>query len=290
MLGKLNTKKINRFLFILLALIPVFLGLGYALLYSLGIIGFLNEAFSFKAWKTLLFDISFWKSLLFSLYVGVVSIGLALLFSLTIAISWRKQLQKGALATLIYLPLCFPATVMAFFCYQLLAKSGLLSRIGFSFEIIGSLSNFPEWINDAYGIGIIITMILLVTPFFIILFTQLFQSEKLDSYINLAATLGASKAQIMKRVVLPVLLKKAAVTISLFVLFVMGNYEVPLLLGRQNPQMISVAIVQKIQRFNLLDIPQGYAMGVFYVLLIIVFLLFLYFKNPQFFKSENTDD
>jgi hypothetical protein len=37
---------------------------------------------------------------------------------------------------------------------------------------------------------------------------------------------------------------RKAVSLILFILFVMGN-EVPLLLGGQNPQLISVAIVQK---------------------------------------------
>lgn len=86
------------------------------------------------------------------------------------------------------------------------------------------------------------------------------------------------------------MIKKSIVSIVLFVVFVMSSYEVPLLLGRQNPQMISVLIIQKVQRFNLLDIPQGYAMSIVYVILIIALLLILYFRNPQFFNPNKQND
>jgi hypothetical protein len=51
--------------------------------------------------------------------------------------------------------------------------------------------------------------------------------------------LGASNYE---KIVIPIVFRKTAVSLILFILF--GNYEVPLL-GGQNPQLISVAIVQK---------------------------------------------
>jgi putative spermidine/putrescine transport system permease protein len=169
-----------------------------------------------------------------------------------------------------------------------LAKSGLLSRIGYQLGFIKEINDFPVLIKDAYGMGIIFTSVLLITPFFIILFSNLYQSEKIASYVNLAKTLGASNRQILQKVMVPILLKRASITIYLFVIFVMGSYEVPLLLGRQNPQMISVAVLQKIQRFNLYDMPQGYAMSMLYVLLIMLILLIIYIKNSNLFKTQNS--
>jgi len=69
---------------------------------------------------------------------------------------------------------------------------------------------------------------------------------------------------------------------------VMGSYEVPLLLGRQSPQMISVATLQKIQRYNLYDIPKGFAMSILYVLIIVLVLVLLYWRNRAFFNSNQT--
>lgn len=277
-------------IFITLVFLPVFSGLVYAFLYSIGVIGFLNTSVSFKPWTNLVTDYSFWQSLVYSLFIGVTSVFIAICFALSISISWKKEINKGKLSNIIYLPLCFPAIVVTLFSYQFLAQSGFLSRLFYNFKITDSIKSFPVLINDAFGIGIIFTMVILITPFFILLFRQLYIAEKIDSLSNLGATLGASNWQILTKITIPILIKNSFVSIILFVVFVMSSYEVPLLLGRQNPQMISVLIINKVQRFNLLDIPQGYAMSVVYVILIIALLLFLYFKNPQFFNPDKQND
>ncbi|MFT7351755.1 MAG: putative spermidine/putrescine transport system permease protein [Flavobacterium sp.] len=235
-------------------------------------------------------DYTFWHSLFYSLFVGVTSVFIAICFALAISISWKKEINTGRLSNIIYLPLCFPAIVVTFFSYQFLAQSGFLSRLFYNLHITNSIKNFPVLINDAFGIGIIFTMVILITPFFILLFRQLYIAEKINSLSNLGATLGATNWQILTKITIPILIKKSIVSIVLFVVFVMSSYEVPLLLGRQNPQMISVLIIQKVQRFNLLDIPQGYAMSIVYVILIIVLLLILYFSNPQFFNPNKQND
>ena len=275
-----------KILFLLLVVFPVFCGLAYAFLYSIGVIGLLNTSVSFAAWTQLFFDSSFWNSLLYSLFIGVTSVFTAICFALAISISWKKQINTGILSTIIYLPLCFPAIVVTFFSYQFLAQSGFLSRLFYYLHLTNSIQSFPVLINDAIGVGIIFTMVVLITPFFIVLFKQLYIAEKIDSLANLGATLGATNWQILTKITIPILIQKSFVSILLFVVFVMSSYEVPLLLGRQNPQMISVLILQKVQRYNLLDIPQGYAMSVIYVILVIAILLILYFRNPQFFNSN----
>lgn len=284
----MNNSKLFKGLFLAIVVLPVASGLVYAFLFSLGIIGVLNTGFHWDAWQMVLFDKPFWVSIGYSLYIALLSVAISLSVALTIALSWQKKLQTGMLSNVIYLPLCFPATVMAFFSFQLLAKSGLLSRIGYQLGFIKAINDFPVLIKDAYGMGIIFTSVLLITPFFIILFSNLYQSEKIASYVNLAKTLGASNRQILQKVIVPILLKRASITIYLFIIFVMGSYEVPLLLGRQNPQMISVAVLQKIQRFNLYDMPQGYAMSMLYVILIILVLLIIYIKNSNLFKIQNS--
>lgn len=270
----MNTKVI-KLVYLLLVLLPVGSGLVYALLFSLGIVGVLNAGYTTAAWSEVLFNSGFWSSMGYSLYVALLSVFLAVCIALTLSLSWQKNLQKGWLSTAIYLPLCFPATVMAFFSFQLLAKSGLLARFFYRLGWIEGIQGFPTLVKDAYGMGIVFTSVLLVTPFFTILFTQLYQSEKLAQLIALSKTLGANSIQVLLKIVVPVLLKKSLASLVLFVIFVMGSYEVPLLLGRQNPQMISVAVIDKIQRFNLYDMPQGYAMAVLYVLLVVAALLLL---------------
>jgi putative spermidine/putrescine transport system permease protein len=78
------------------------------------------------------------------------------------------------------------------------------------------------------------------------------------------------------------LLKRALPNILLYFIFVFGAFEVPLLLGRTNPETVSVLAVRKLQRFNLLDIPQGYAIAVLYTGFVFVLLMFFFkLKNRQ---------
>lgn len=274
----LNIRSAAKLVFIAVVVLPFVSGMIYALLYSLGLIGVLNKGFTLNIWKDVLASEIFWASFFYSLYIAVVSIFLSVSVALACVAFWQRQLEKGLLSRMIYAPLCIPGTVMAFFSYQMLTKSGFISRVGHQTGAIKDLAHFPDLVNDAWGFGIIGTFVLLSAPFFIILFSGIYKNEHLHHYKLLAQNMGASSKQIFKRITLPILLNRAYVTIFVFVIFVMGSYEVPLLLGRQYPQMISVSIVQKIQKYNLYDIPQGYAMSVLYVLVVLGFLWLLFFK------------
>lgn len=261
---KIKFKNISFVLFILLTAVPMVIGIGYALLYSFGLIGILNTGFTLENWTKVLTAGEFWRSLGFSFYVAAVTIVLAVSIALAVVMRFGNWFRRGALSFMIYLPLVFPATVMAFYTFQLLAKSGIISRIAFQIGLLQDLNNFPDWINDSWGIGIIFAHTCMATPFFIILFNNLYQSERLQSFSDLAKTLGASTAQINKRVLIPVLLHRAFATLVLYFVFVMSAFEIPLLLGSQSRQMISVFAIQKLQRFNLQDIPQAYVVSVVY--------------------------
>jgi len=267
-----KTNHLLRTLFLLLTAVPLVLGIGYALLYSLGLSGVIGDGLTGQYWQDLLASPALWWSLGFSLYVAVVAIGLSIIFALLLALTFRQRLSKGVLSYAIYLPLAFPAIVMAFYSFQLLSKGGLLSRLSYQIGLTSQLAQFPDWVNDQWGIGIIATHVFMATPFFTILFWSIFQNEKLDDYQNLAATLGASVRQIRHRITIPILLQKARSTLILYFMFVLGSYEIPLLLGSQSPQMVSVFTIQKLQRFNLQDIPQAYAICVLYTLLILLVL------------------
>ena len=165
-------------------------------------------------------------------------------------------------ATLIYLPLAIPAIVAAFYTFQVLSKAGLFI-----------------FIHDTFGVAIIATHVLMAVPFFTILFTNLNASENIDELRNLARTLGGSVYQVESKVAIPILLRKAFPTIVLYFIFILGSYEIPLLLGRQYPQMISVLIIRKLQRFNLLDIPTAYAMAVLYLIITATMIVLLFRKR-----------
>jgi len=256
-------------LFLLLAVLPLLLGLGYALLYSLGLVGVLGRGFTLSHWAEVLGGGALWRSLGYSFYLAAASMTLATGLALWLALRGRRALASGALSYLIYFPLTLPAMVMAFFVLQLLSQAGLLARVAAQLGLIAQPSEFPSLVNDAAGLGIVLAHVLMATPFLLILFLNLYRSERLPELAQLAGSLGASRAQVRRRVEIPVLLRAAYPTLVLYFLFTLGSYEIPLLLGREDPQMVSVLIERKLMRYNLADKPEAYVIAVIYAGLVL---------------------
>jgi putative spermidine/putrescine transport system permease protein len=268
-------KKIRQNSWILLTVLctagPILLGIGYALAYSLGLTGLLNEGFTLGHWLTTLSYAAFWKSLLFSFAIAILTVVIACGLALFIALKWREAWNRSQF--LLYLPLTIPAIVMAFFVFQFLSKSGFLSRVCNRIGLTQSIEGFPDLVNDNYGIGILFAHLCMATPFFAILFLQVFRNERIQAFMHLSFTLGSTQKNTFRKVVLPMIVRKSLPAIILYFIFSFGSYEIPLLLGSQSPQMISVFTLQKLQRFNLADIPIAYVSSIVYTLFIVLVLI-----------------
>lgn len=266
--------------FLALTALPLLAGLIYALLFSLGIVGIIHDGFTLGYWREAIEDGEVWMSLGYSLYIATVSSLLSIAIALGLVIKGRAQFQKGLLSYAIYFPLAIPGMVAAFFVFQLMGKSGLLSRLTFGLGMTSSIETFPDLVHDAWGIGMITAHVMLAVPFLLILFLNLARNERLEELSQLASTLGAVPKDISRKVWLPILLKKSFPTLILYFIFVLGAYEIPLLLGRESPQMVSVLIIRKLQRYNLLDKPEAYIIALIYSVLVLS-LLWLALRNRQ---------
>lgn len=269
-----------KLLLLFLAVLPLVLGIGYALLYSFGIVGTLNTGFTFSYWQQLFDSSEVWISFAYSALISGISIILCILISLWVALKYHTYFSMGPLSYFIYLPLAFPSMVAAFFFFQLLSGAGFLARIAYQTGVITTINQFPDLINDRFALGIIITQTFLSCPIFILLYTNLIKSERLESFSALAGSLGATHKEFTFRIAIPLLLQKSLPTLLLYFIFKLGAYEIPLLLGRSNPQTISVLAISKLQRFNLYDIPQGYAIAVLYTIVVLT-LLIIAIKNTR---------
>jgi len=257
------------------AALPLVLSIGYALLYSLGVIGALNKGFTLLHWQKLFTESAVFGSFAFSAYIAVVTIVVAVALSLTIALQYHRHLQRGFFSSVIFLPMAFPALVSAFFFFHALSKSGLLSRLAYKAGIVNSIEAFPDLVNDQWGIGIIAAHLFICFPFFVMLFVNRIKTERVGAYLSLAKSLGATHWQALKKVAIPLLIKKTLPNILLYFIFMFGSYEIPLLLGRSSPEMVSVLAVRKLQKFNLYHIPQGYAVAVLYTVFTLGLLIII---------------
>jgi len=267
-------------LFILLACVPLVMGVGYALLYSLGVVGLIGEGFTFIYWERVLADGEIWTSLAFSFYLAAASMLLALGLSLALVLKLRERLQGGWASYLLYFPLALPAMVAGFFAFQMLGNGGFLARIAAQLGLLTEPGQFPGLINDSWGIGIIFAHVIMAVPFLSLLLLQTWESERLGELRQLATTLGARPWQFSRRVAIPVLLRGTFPSLVLYFIFVLGSYEIPLLLGREDPQMVSVLIIRKLRRFDLQDKPEAYFLALLYTLLVITVVI-LFLRNPN---------
>ncbi len=266
-------------LFLMLAVLPLVLGIGYALMYSFGLTGVLTEGFTFEYWVEVFSKSEMLSSFGFSLYIASVSMLIAVGTALFFSIIFNKELQKGIGSYMFYFPLSIPAMVAAFFIFQLFSKGGWVSSIGFQLGLIDSISAFPDLINDKYGIGIIAAHVLLAVPFFTIYFLNVFKTENLKELGELAITLGTKSKEISTKVYIPILFSRSLPTLVLYYIFILGSYEIPLLLGRESSEMVSVLAIRKLRRFNLNDIPEAYIIALVYIVIVLSCILLLFRKR-----------
>jgi len=272
--------------YLLVTIVPLFAGLGYALLNSFGLAGIISNGFTLSYWHIFFTSGEFEKSFLYSFILTLVILLLSVIISLIISISYNSNVNTGKSAYLFYIPLAIPFMVAGFLTYQLFNPTGFFSRVAYSLHLTSSPSNFPDITNDALSIGIVITHVFIATAFLTILFAGIFKNEKIEELAILATSIGANRREINRRVVIPIILKKTFPSITLYGIFILSSYEIPLLLGRQTPQFISVAIANKFQKFNLQDIPLAYCMAVVYTFIIILILFYLSKRNKLYHEND----
>jgi putative spermidine/putrescine transport system permease protein len=201
------------FLFVLIVALPLFAGLGYALMYSFGLAGILARGFTFEHWAAVFGSGEMLLSILYSAIIGVVSIGLAGGIALVLVLRYPQRLARGWPGLSRYLPLCIPPVAAGFFSFQFLTNGGLLSSLAYKLGLVASQQEFPALVQDRFAIGIVLTHILLALPFFLLLMGSLYDRLGLPAFLIQARSLGASPAAARRSVGRMVLLRAAFPTL-----------------------------------------------------------------------------
>ncbi len=262
--------KFTFLLFITITIGPFIAGLVYSLLYSLGLIGLMSKGFTLDHWMALLHNPGALSSLWYTLLLAVVSLLAAV--SIALGIAWRAVYKSGKSGRVIFLflPLLIPPLIAGFAWYYLLSPTGFLGRVLWHLGVINSWESMPRLVNDAWSVGIIVTHVFLIFPLFSLLFMALARKENMKNLLMQGQNLGATKLTFFWKVYVPVLLWKSKPFLWLYGVFLIGTYEVPLLLGRSSPQALSVFISDKLMRFDLATIPVAHAMAVLYSLFVLM--------------------
>jgi putative spermidine/putrescine transport system permease protein len=273
MSSRRDLERVGLALFFLLAVVPVGASLVYAAFYAFGLTGLLAHGFTLShARAAFLTSSEVSASLLLSVYVAAAVVVLTAGVALPLSLVLRRRLEGRLLSAVLSLPLALPGLVAASLVWHLLGGAGPVSRVAFRLGLIRGIGDFPSPVQDAWGAGIILTHSALAIPFFVLLFTEIDRAEKLPALLELAAALGASPRQAATRIRLPLLLKKAFPTLALLFVVVLGSYEVPLVLGRAYPQMVSLLVLRRYAMFDITLKPEAFILALGYAALVLVIL------------------
>jgi putative spermidine/putrescine transport system permease protein len=269
-----STVKADRFAlagFLAISAVPAVAALLYAALYSIGAVGLLSSGVTLRPWARVLASAELWSSFRLSVTVAAGAVVLAAAVGLLLALALRGRLE-GALGVLLHLPLTVPAVVAGFLTFQLLSAGGLVQRLAARLGLVSDAARFPALVQEPGGLGIALAHGFLAFPFFALLFSALLRSERIADYEELAASLGAGRRQILLRVTLPILLRGALPALLLTFIVILGSYDIPLLLGVQSPQMLSVLVMRKSGLYDLAERPEAFCIAVVYSLVVLVLL------------------
>jgi putative spermidine/putrescine transport system permease protein len=240
----------------------------YSLLYSLGEIGLFSDGWTLRHWWSAFMVGGLKESLFLSPVIAATVTLLAVVGSLALVLYAPQARHSGLVLAVLALPLATPSAVMAVIAYQILSPGGFLARLAFHVRIIESPSQFPPMVNDPWAIGMIMAQWCSAMPLLTLFFLKTWTTARADRYCRLAESLGAGRAEARWRIALPMLLRRGRPLILLTFLLNLGSYEIPLLLGRQSPQMFSVLAQRRFGQYNLLERPEAFVLATTYLLLV----------------------
>ena len=263
----------------LLILIGIFVtGIVLGLLQSFGyfkVIGLTD--FTLKYYKEVLMDSNFLSSLKFSLYTATVSSVIAVILGVLLAYSIVQMKGKKETIELLYrVPIAVPHIVAALLIYNIFSQTGILPRILFEIGLIQNQEQFPSFLYEPNGVGIIVAYIWKEIPFVVLTtYTVLSSVSKKLSYV--AYNLGANKKQVFIYVILPLIMPSVLSSFIIIFAFSFGAYELPLLLGPTQPNALAVQAFIEYSNPVLQNRPYAMVYNML-ITMIAVILTWLYFK------------
>ncbi len=256
-------------------------GVGVALAQSLGMLSPIGEVGpSWQHYLAILSAREFRVSLGWTIWLAGVATMIAAVMGLALALALRRLAKRSGLVNLVLqIPLAIPHLAMAVFLMTTLGPGGLLARLVYQVGLIGVAGDFPEMINDRWGVGIVLAYLLKELPFVTIMLLALLAREGRELEEQ-AQVLGASPWQRLRYVLLPIL-APAALSSSLMVFaFIVGAYETPYLLGQTWPALLPVLAQQRYMDADLAQRPGAIAMAVILSFLTTL-LVWLYLKVAE---------
>ncbi|CAN5592983.1 ABC transporter permease subunit [soil metagenome] len=236
-------------------------GLTQGVLQSLGREPFVGDStWSLAAYREVFTDPAFAASLRLTARVALLSTLFATVLGVALALLVRRVGGRRTMTGLFQSTLAVPHLVGALSIGLLLAPSGLLSRAGYAVGLVDSARDVPALTQDAFGWGIVAEYTWKETPFLAVVALAAL-SRRVADLEDVARTLGAGRRQRFRQVTAPLLAPPVAAASVLVLAFASASYEVPRLLGRPYPAMLSVEAFTRFRDPDLTSRPEALAIA-----------------------------
>jgi putative spermidine/putrescine transport system permease protein len=260
-------------LVVILVLFAGGLALGFS--QSLGYMPIIGAyEFNLDAYLQLIKSPGFVPSLLLTIFISVLATLLAVVLAVATALTLRKRFVGKKIVSFLYqFPLTVPHLVVAVGVLLLVSQSGLMARAAFQVGLISDPAQFPILVFDDLGIGVILVYVWKEVPFIGLIALAVLQSMGND-YEEQARTLGANSWQTFRHVLLPLIIPGILPGSIIIFAYVFSSFEVPFLLGKSYPAMLSVLSYRLYTDVDLDARPQAMAMSILIAVFVLILVLF----------------
>ena len=250
----------------------ILLGTFLAILQSFGYFPEINlTKLTLKYYQELFKSPTLVKSLVYSFKTAIIStllgVGCGLVASYAIVTGPKEH---KFIKRMMALPVAIPHIIVVTIVFNLLIRTGFISRLLIGIGLLSSFQDFPNLLLTSSGIGVIVVYFWKAFPYtMMVLYSVLKSIDKRYNYVS--RNLGATRLQFFFYVVLP-LAKPMLITSALILFaFSFSAYEVPYLLGAIVPKALPVQAYIEYTSPILENRP--YAMAINVLMMIITFFL-----------------
>jgi len=214
------------------------------------------------AYRAVLGNPDFLRSFLLSFHISFTSTILSALIAVPAALLLRRSFAgRGIVNVLFRLNLTVPHLVGAIGILYLFSQSGSFARLAHEVGLIERPAQFPALVFDRYAVGIILQYVWKEIPFIGVIVLAQMQTLGQD-HESVARSLGASRWQAFRYVLLPLILPGLLSACVIVFAFTFGAYEIPALLGQHHPTALPVLAYRSYTDVDLAARPEAMAMAI----------------------------
>lgn len=235
---------------------------------------------NFDAYISIFSSREFYLSFLLTFHISFTSTVLSSILAIGAALLLRRQFLGRVIVNFLFqLNLTVPHLVGAIGILYLFSQSGSFARLAAEWGMIARPGDFPALVFDPYAIGIILQYVWKEVPFIGVIVLANMQAIGED-YESVARSLGASRWQSFRYVLLPMIFPGVLSASVIVFAFTFGAYEIPALLGANYPAALPVLAYRKYTDVDLAARPEAMAMAIVIALLSAV-MLYLYVRYTR---------